>query len=60
VGDRQAAARNTLQDAGFKVSVWEVPVGDPGDVDVVFSTNPAAGTQAAAGSQVTLTVGVES
>jgi hypothetical protein len=59
VGDSEAAARNKLQDAGFRVSVREVPAGDPGDVDVVFSTNPAAGTQAAAGSQVTLTVGVE-
>ncbi|TFV57559.1 Stk1 family PASTA domain-containing Ser/Thr kinase [Geodermatophilus sp. DF01-2] len=53
-----AAAQQQLQAAGFAVTVREVPASDPGDVDVVLSTNPAAGTQAAPGSTVTVTVGV--
>jgi PASTA domain len=59
VGHREAAAERELRAAGFTVTVREDPRGNPGDDRVALSTNPAAGVKAAAGSQVTLTVGVK-
>jgi eukaryotic-like serine/threonine-protein kinase len=58
VGDPEASAEQQLEQAGFSVTVRETQASDPGDVGVVLSTNPAARTEAAPGSTVTITVGV--
>jgi serine/threonine-protein kinase len=57
VGQRRAAAKHALETAGFKVTVTEAPVTDPAQNDLVQSQTPSAGSQAAAGSTVTITVG---
>ncbi|RBY80849.1 Stk1 family PASTA domain-containing Ser/Thr kinase [Geodermatophilus sp. TF02-6] len=59
VGRTETAARAQLQAAGFTaVTVTGTPAADPGDVGVVLSSNPPAGSQAAVTQPVTLTVGV--
>jgi serine/threonine-protein kinase len=51
------SARATLQAAGFKVTVQQQDVGDPGLNGIVLSQSPTGGTKAAKGSTVTITVG---
>jgi serine/threonine-protein kinase len=58
VGDEQAAAEAALRAAGFtNVTVTTAVAGDPGDVGLVLTVNPAAGTEVPAGQLITLTVG---
>jgi serine/threonine-protein kinase len=60
VGDTQADAQAQLTAAGFtNVTVTTTTAPDPGDVGLVLSVNPAAGTEVPAAQQITLTVGVE-
>jgi serine/threonine-protein kinase len=54
VGQSESDAQSKLEDAGFRVNRQEVDSG--GDSGDVTGTSPAAGTQAAKGSQVTLQV----
>jgi serine/threonine-protein kinase len=55
--DRDTAV-TTIESAGFKASVVEQPTDDPSLDSIVLSQDPAPGTQAEAGSTVTITVGV--
>ena len=48
---------STLESAGFKVSVQNQDVQDPGLDGIVLSQNPTGGTKAPQGSTVTITVG---
>ncbi len=60
VGDTEAEARAALQSAGFtNVSTTTAPAGDPGDVGVVLTVDPAEGTEVPTTQAITLTVGVE-
>jgi serine/threonine-protein kinase len=54
VGIREAPARSTLEGLGFKVAVTRAQSSQPRDV--VVSQQPAAGTRAARGTVVTITV----
>jgi serine/threonine-protein kinase len=53
----QDSATSTLEGAGFKVSVQQQDVNDPGLDGIVLSQNPTGGTKAPQGSTVTITVG---
>jgi serine/threonine-protein kinase len=57
VGMSEEAAKQTLADAGFEVSVKDEIVADPSDVGVVINQTPDGGEQAPQGSTVTITVG---
>jgi len=57
VGKGQAQAQSILTAAGFTVVVQSVPVVLPGQNGQVTAENPAAGTKAAKGSAVTVSVG---
>jgi serine/threonine-protein kinase len=57
VGQDQAAATSQLRSAGFAVSVQQQPTTDPSQNGVVVDQQPAAGSAAPKGSQVTLDVG---
>jgi len=52
----EATARSTLETAGFKVEVQDEPTTDPAQDGIVVGQDPAGGTQAAAGSTVTIVV----
>jgi serine/threonine-protein kinase len=57
-GDTQAEAQAQLTAAGFtNVTVTTAVAGDPGDVGLVLSVDPAAGTEVPADQLITLTVG---
>ncbi|MEM7274777.1 MAG: PASTA domain-containing protein [Actinomycetota bacterium] len=60
VGQATATATKALTDLGFKVAVVEksLPAGDPG-IGLVTDQTPVGGTTAPAGTEVTITVGVE-
>jgi beta-lactam-binding protein with PASTA domain len=53
----EAGARSTLEQSGFKVNVTNEPTTDPGQDGFVLSQDPAGGTQAPAGTTVTIVVG---
>jgi serine/threonine-protein kinase len=53
----QEAARAQLEQSGFKVKVTQQPTTDPGQNGFVLSQDPAGGTQAPAGTTVTIVVG---
>jgi len=53
----QAAATATIQAAGFVPTVVKQPTTDPGQDGIVLSQSPVGGTEAKAGSTVTITVG---
>ncbi len=53
----EASARDALGSAGFKVTVQQQSVTDPGLDGIVLDQNPQGGTQAPQGSKVTITVG---
>jgi beta-lactam-binding protein with PASTA domain len=53
----EASARDALGSAGFKVTVQQQSVTDPGLDGLVLDQNPQGGTQAPQGSKVTITVG---
>jgi beta-lactam-binding protein with PASTA domain len=53
----QDSATSTLEGAGFRVSVQQQDVQDPGLDGIVLSQNPTGGTKAAQGSTVTIIVG---
>jgi eukaryotic-like serine/threonine-protein kinase len=53
----EEAARQQLEDSGFKVTVTQQPTTDPGQNGFVLSQDPAGGTQAPAGTTVTIVVG---
>ena len=55
--DRDTAV-TTIESAGFKADVVEQPTDDPSLDNIVLSQDPASGTQAVAGTTVTITVGV--
>ena len=57
VGMTEAQARQTLQDAGFRVRAENMAVTDPDQDGIVLGQSPRAGTQAPKGSTVTITVG---
>jgi eukaryotic-like serine/threonine-protein kinase len=57
VGDGEAQARSALESAGFKVSEQVQTVFTDSDNGKVLDQNPNAGTQAAKGSTVTITIG---
>jgi beta-lactam-binding protein with PASTA domain len=57
VGDDQQTATSELQGAGFTVQVIQVPTDDPAQAGVVIDEQPAGGSRAPAGSQVTIYVG---
>ena len=57
VGQTQDAATSRLQAAGFTVQVIMVPPPDPSQAGVVIDEQPAGGTRAPRGSQVTIYVG---
>jgi len=57
VGQTQSQATQTLQQAGFEVSVAQQGTNDPADNNKVLAQNPPPGTQLPKGSGVTLTVG---
>ena len=57
VGQDQQTATTTLQDAGFSVQTIMVPVTDPSQAGTVVDEQPAGGTKAPRGSQVTIYVG---
>jgi serine/threonine-protein kinase len=52
-----SAATATLQAAGFTAKVVTQPTTDPGQDGIVLSQSPVGGTDAKAGSTVTITVG---
>jgi beta-lactam-binding protein with PASTA domain len=60
VGQDKPTATSTLQDAGFKVQVINVPTSDPSQDGVVMDEQPGAGTRAPDGSFVTIYVGSSS
>jgi serine/threonine-protein kinase len=57
VGDDQQAATSQLRAAGFTVQVIQVPTDDPTQNGVVVDEQPAGGSRAPTGSQVTIYVG---
>jgi serine/threonine-protein kinase len=57
VGNDQQTATSTLRSAGFGVQVIQVPVTDPSQVGMVVDEQPAGGSRAPNGSQVTIYVG---
>jgi eukaryotic-like serine/threonine-protein kinase len=57
VGRNEASARSQLQSAGFTVSVQDSPTTDPSQDGLVVDEQPAAGTTAPRGSEVTIYVG---
>ncbi len=59
-GDDLDDATDELEDRGFVVAYAPTPVTSGSSADRVVIQNPAAGTQVAEGSTVTLTVGVRS
>ncbi|HEX5467494.1 MAG TPA: Stk1 family PASTA domain-containing Ser/Thr kinase [Gaiellaceae bacterium] len=56
-GQQRQQAEKALQDAGFQVNVVEQDTDDPAQQNVVIDQDPAGGSQAPAGSTVTITVG---
>jgi eukaryotic-like serine/threonine-protein kinase len=57
VGQTAADATTELEGLGFNVVTQTVVVADPGQVDIVQSIDPPAGTRADEGSDVTIVVG---
>jgi beta-lactam-binding protein with PASTA domain/tRNA A-37 threonylcarbamoyl transferase component Bud32 len=57
VGQQREAAEDELTDAGFEVEVEMVPVTDPTQDNVVQEQDPDGGSEAEAGSTVTIFVG---
>jgi eukaryotic-like serine/threonine-protein kinase len=57
VADTSQLAVQTLENAGFKVSQQYQSVSDPSQDNIVQAQSPDAGTQAAKGSTVTITIG---
>ena len=57
VGEDEATATADLRRAGFTVEVVDQPTDDPNEEGVVLDEDPAPGTRAPAGSQVTIFVG---
>ena len=57
VGEDEETATQALEDAGFTVSVQNVPVLDPDEDGIVQAQDPEGGAQADPGSQVTILVG---
>jgi beta-lactam-binding protein with PASTA domain len=57
VGSTEAAARTQLRSAGFTVSVQDAPAGDASQDGIVVDEQPAAGTTAPRGSEITVYVG---
>ena len=55
-GRSEAEARAVLEEAGFTVLVQDVPVGGADTPDTVVAQNPAPGSAAAQGTQVTIWV----
>ncbi len=53
----EAGARSTLEASGFKVNATTEPTTDPGQDGFVLRQDPAGGTQAPAGTTVTIVVG---
>ena len=53
----EPTAKAILQGSGFKVKVMKQPVTDPGEQGIVISQQPGGGTNATAGSTVTIFVG---
>jgi serine/threonine-protein kinase len=53
----EPTARSILSGSGFKVKVQREPVTDPSEQGIVLSQDPEGGSNAAAGSTVTITVG---
>jgi eukaryotic-like serine/threonine-protein kinase len=60
VGQDQQTATSLLQSAGFTVQAITVPVTDPSQDGVVVDEQPAGGSKAPKGSQVTIYVGQSS
>jgi beta-lactam-binding protein with PASTA domain len=56
-GLAEAEARHVLVRAGFTVQTVDQPTSDPGENGVVVKQRPAAGRQAAVGSQIVIYVG---
>jgi serine/threonine-protein kinase len=56
-GEDQASATSALQAAGFKVLALDQPTDDPNEDGVVLDEDPAPGTRAPRGSQVTILIG---
>ena len=56
-GQDQAAAAQTLRDAGFKVAVLNRPTADQSKDGLVVEQQPRAGSKIPAGSQVTIFIG---
>jgi membrane peptidoglycan carboxypeptidase len=59
VGQGAAAAKATLEGAGYVVKVVTKVTGDPKKDGIVLSMDPAAGTKVDRGSTVTITVGAK-
>ncbi len=57
VGQDEATAVSTIEGAGFRVRVVERPTNDPPQDGIVIRQLPQAGSSAAQGSTVTITVG---
>ena len=57
IGEDEATATEDLRRAGFTVEVVDQPTDDPNEEGVVLDEDPAPGTRAPAGSQVTIFVG---
>src|SRR5262249_12921773 len=53
----EPTAKSILTGSGFKVKVTRQPVTDPSEQGIVFVQTPLGGTNAPAGSTVTITVG---
>ncbi|MGI5212515.1 Stk1 family PASTA domain-containing Ser/Thr kinase [Plantactinospora sp. CA-290183] len=58
VGDQEAEARETLEDAGYRVRVRAGQEVDPDDAGQVTAQDPRGGSKRAQGSTVTITVTV--
>jgi serine/threonine-protein kinase len=56
VGQTQSAATNTLTDAGFNVTVVQVP-SNPSSAGKVIAQNPTAGQNGSKGDTVVITIG---
>jgi serine/threonine-protein kinase len=57
IGQDEATAQASLENAGFEVVVRETGTDDPAEDGLVVSQTPAAGEQAEPGSTVTIYVG---
>jgi serine/threonine-protein kinase len=57
VGQTEDAARAQIQNAGFTVVSQDEPATDPSQDGAVVDEQPAAGTQAPRGSEITIYVG---